>query len=203
MSDPAFNWVTDFWSPAFFAFIGALLVIIPLFLAYRKEQRNARAKARFAIDQFNYTINWATGYLAKGQAVPPELRSVLQRYSAAMREGFALDSVKIRKALATGGGEHDSASNEPLKMLHLLFAVLEAGVTKQIISNDDLLAGKIASAYLTVLLGLDPDNREQDLAVLRTVYEGAQKQPNREVLAFSKMLIDKGPTAIAAAIEGA
>lgn len=202
MGDPAFNWAADFWAPAFFAFIGALLVVVPLFLAYRKEQRNARAKARFAIDQFNYTINWAVGYLAQGQAIPHELRSVLQKYAAAMREGFALDSVKIRKALATEGGEDNPANNEPLKLLHLLFALLEAGVAKQVVTNDDLLSGKVASAYLTVLLELDPDNREQDLMALREVYEGASKQPKREVLTFSKMLIDKGPKGVAVAVRG-
>ncbi|HWL37225.1 MAG TPA: hypothetical protein VNQ77_13660 [Frankiaceae bacterium] len=164
-----------------------------------KARRHTAHQAQFAIEHFDYTAFWATEELKHSGHVPAGLAVGLRQHSATLREAFARDAERIHALLPVAPAKR-GYGEDPLKALHLLFARLETGMTKNDIEAADLLAGMCASAYLRALLGLDATAPE-NLGVIHLVY--AADRADRDIQNLLRILVDNGPSRLKARILAA
>jgi hypothetical protein len=197
------DWAVGFWFPLGFTVLGVVVTVATAWAVLRHEIRKAKRhsahQAQFVIEHFDYAAFWATEELRASGHVPVGLAVGLRQYSAMLRDAFAGDAERIHTLLRVEP-EKRGYGEDPLKALHLLFARLETGMTRNDIEAADLLAGMCASAYLRTLLGLE-DTAPEILDVIRLIYTAPQA--DGDIQHLLRMLVDNGPSSIKASVLAA
>lgn len=188
------DYVADVWVPVGAALFGALLVVLPLYIAGRRERSRMKASAEFRIDQFDYAVNWMAGYLDHPDGVPASVSIMAAEYCSELRRALGEQyAERIKEFLTIPEGQTGEVT-DPQKMLHLTLALIEARLRDGSVSAFDLLTAKGLGAYLNLTLGLHDENRDSHAILLKTFKDSNQEEV--EGIFAMKKLIEASPTCI-------
>jgi hypothetical protein len=197
----AIDYVADVWIPVGAALLGALLVVVPLYLAARRERSRAKASAEFRVDQFDYAVNWMTGHLGHPTGVPKGVSDISAEYCSDLRRALGeqyAEQLKDFLVIPEGqGGE----INDPQKLLHLTLALVETRLREGSVSPQDLLTAKGLSAYVNLVLGLHQESRAEYASMLKSFKDSDHDKV--EGFFAIKSLIEASPTCIKVEVANA